>query len=205
MKEHTSIKHKIVDEAERLFWKYGVKSVTLDDISRRLGISKKTLYQHFSDKEDLVYQVVVNHFNAKKENVNCHKIDAHNAVDAMLMLSVMVRKYADSNNPNLLFDIERHYPKAWEEYRKYKEEFVFASIIENLEWGIRDGLYRDDINVEVLARLRLESMHLAMDEAVFPHDRFGLTDIQIELLHHFLRGMLTEKGFTIYNQFNHEL
>lgn len=83
------------------------------------------------------------------------------------------------------------------------------SILQNIQKGISEGLYRSDLNPAILARLRVEQIELAFDNDIFPTDEYSMHDIQSELIHHFVRGMLTEKGFTIYNQYvnqyNHEV
>lgn len=199
------MKQKIIEEAERLFWKYGVRSVTLDDIAKRLGISKKTIYQHFTDKEDIICQVINEHFNGTKNEADCLLVEANNPVEEVLRMSEVVRKHSNDVNPSLVFDIQRHYPKAWAIYKQFKEEYLLDSIRDNLQRGLEQGLYRADMDLEIMSRLRLESIQLGFNEEVFPADTFRLVDVQIQLLHHFIRGILTDKGFTIYNQYNHEL
>ena len=199
------MKQKIIEEAERLFWKYGVRSVTLDDIAKRLGISKKTIYQHFADKEEIICQVITQHFNGTKNEAECELIGAHNPVEEVLRMSEVVRKHANGVNTSLFFDIQRHYPKAWTIYKQFKEEYILASIRDNLQRGLEQGLYRADIDLEIMSRLRLECIQLGFNDEAFPPDKFKLVDVQLQLLHNFIRGILTEKGFTIYNQYNHEL
>lgn len=199
------MKQKIIEEAERLFWKYGIRSVTLDDIARRLGISKKTIYHHFTDKEDIICQVMNIHFSGTKNEAACQIIEAHNPVEEVLRMSEVIRKHSNEVNSSLLFDIQRHYPKAWAMYRQFKEEYILASVRDNLQRGLKDGLYRTDIDLEIMSRLRLECIQLGFNDEAFPPDKFKLVDVQLQLLHSFIRGILTEKGFTIYNQYNHEL
>ncbi len=195
------MKERILSEAERLFWKYGVRSVTMEDIARRLGISKKTIYQHFSDKEDILYQVVAAKSEQDKAEVMCMAVEAANPVEEILVVLDMMRKHADSVSPNLLIDIQRHYPKAFEIYRQQKETYILRSILENIQKGVDQGLYRSDLNADILARMRVEQIELAFNNDIYPMDRYQMLDVQRELMHHFVRGMLTEQGFAVYNQF----
>lgn len=195
------MKERILEEAERLFWKYGVRSVTMEDIARKLGISKKTIYQHFSDKEQILYQVIESKTGRDQFEMECMVIETTNPVEELLSVLDMMQKNADQVSPNLIIDIKRYYPQAFAIFRKYKEEQIMRSILENIQKGVSQGLYRSDINPTILARLRVEQIELAFDNDIFPTDQYSMHDIQSELTHHFVRGMLTEQGFTIYNQF----
>lgn len=202
------MKERILAEAERLFWKYGIRSVTMEDIARQLGISKKTIYLHFSDKEQILFQVIQEKTSETKVAMECMAVESDNPVEEIMQVLDMMQKRADEVSPNLLIDLKRHYPQAFALFRHHKEGHIMQSILENIQNGISQGLYRDDINPAILARLRIEQIELAFDNDIFPTDQYSMHDIQAELMHHFVRGMLTEKGFTIYNKYvnqhNHE-
>jgi AcrR family transcriptional regulator len=202
------MKERILAEAEQLFWKYGVRSVTMEDIAKRLGISKKTIYQHFTDKEAIIYQVVQDKISQDQSEVSCMAVDAANPVEEILQVLEIMRKHADKASPNLLIDIQRHYPQAFGLYRQHKEGYIMRYILENIQKGVEQGIYRADMNPTILARIRVEQIELAFNNDIFPTDKYGMLEIQYEMMHHFVRGMLTEQGFTIYNQYvnqhNHE-
>ena len=197
------MKERILEETERLFWKYGVRSVTMEEIAKQLGISKKTIYQHFTDKEQILYEVLQDKMGKHQSEMACAVIETTNPVEEIMNVLNMMQKNADQISPNLLIDIKRYYPQAFLLFRKYKEEHVLRSILENIQKGIDQGLYRSDINPDILARLRVEQIELAFDNDIFPTDQYTMHDVQHELMHHFIRGMLTDKGFTIYNQYVH--
>lgn len=195
------MKERILAEAERLFWKYGVRSVTMEDIAKELGISKKTIYQHFNDKEQILSQVIENKMGRNQSEMMCMAIDSDNPVEEILQVLDMFQKHADQVSPNLLMDIKRYYPQAFALFQGYKESQIMQSILDNIQKGIFQGVYRSDIKPAILARLRVEQIELAFDNNLFPTDQYSMHDVQSELIHHFVRGMLTEKGFTIYNQY----
>lgn len=203
------MKERILAEAERLFWKYGVRSVTMEDIARQLGISKKTIYQHFTDKEQILYQVIQEKTGRNQSEMDCMVVETDNPVEEILGVLNMMRNQADQVSPNLLIDIKKYYPQAFALFRQYKEGHIMRSILENIQKGISQGIYRSDINPTILARLRVEQIELAFNHDLFPSDQYSMHDVQAELMHHFVRGMLTDKGFTIYNQYvnqyNHEV
>ncbi|GAB3894385.1 TetR/AcrR family transcriptional regulator [Larkinella knui] len=195
------LKERILLKAEALFWKFGTRSITMDDISRDIGISKKTLYQHFTDKDDIVYQVMLYRLDKNRENVSCKMATAHNPIEEILLASEIMREHLAEMNPTLWFDVQRHYPRAWEVCTEFKEKFVLESIRANLKKGIEQALYRPEIDVEIMARLRVELIRMAFDTEVFPRGLTAMVEVQIQLLHHFVRGILTEKGLLIYNQY----
>ncbi len=194
-----NIKEKILSESEKLLWKFGVRTITMDDIARRLGISKKTIYQHFTDKEDIVYQVFNHHIGNEMCEVEKLMEIAANPVEEMLLVSDMMRKHADAVNPSLLVDVQRYYPKAWAAFLEHKENRIIKDITASLKRGVEQGLYRTDIDVEIMARLRVELIQLGFDDRVFPHTT-DVMALQEQLLHHFVRGILTDAGFIAYNQ-----
>ncbi|WP_421828074.1 TetR/AcrR family transcriptional regulator [Larkinella sp.] len=195
------IKERILLKAEALFWKFGTRSITMDDISRDVGISKKTLYQHFTDKDDIVYQVMLYRLEKNRENVSCYMATAHDPIEEILLASEMMRQHLAEMNPALWIDVQRHYPRAWEVCTEFKEKFLLESIRNNLKRGIEQALYRPEIDVEIMARLRMELIRMAFDTDVFPRGVTAMIEVQIQLLHHFVRGILTEKGILIYNQY----
>jgi TetR/AcrR family transcriptional regulator, cholesterol catabolism regulator len=198
------LKERILLKAEALFWKFGTRSITMDDISRDIGISKKTLYQHFTDKDDIVYQVILYRMDQNRENVSCQMAMARDPIEEILLASEMMRQHLAEMNPALMIDIQRHYPRAWEVCTEFKEKFLLESIRSNLRRGIEQGLYRPEIDIEIMARLRIELIRMAFDTDVFPRVLTGMIEVQIQLLHHFVRGILTEKGSIIYNQYVQE-
>lgn len=192
------IKEKILVESQKLLWKYGVRTITMDDIARRLGISKKTIYQHFVDKEDIVYQVISHHLGNEMCEVDKLMKVAANPVEEMLLVSEMMRRHADAVNPSLLVDVQRYYPKAWAVFLEHKENRILKDITDSLKRGVEQKFYRTDIDLETMARLRVELIQLGFDDRVFPHTKDVMV-LQDQLLHHFVRGILTDAGFVAYN------
>lgn len=195
------MREKILIEAEKLLWRFGVKSVTMDDIARQVGISKKTIYQHFTDKDDIVLQVMTSHLDRDQHDITCMVNEAVDPIHELLSMSEMMRKSINQVNPSTLIDIQRHYPKAWAVFLDFKEKHILTSLLRNMRTGVERELYRNDLDMDVMARLRIESVQLAFDDRVFPNARTNVLAIQEQLLHHFIRGLLTEKGFILYNQY----
>ncbi|WP_026631816.1 TetR/AcrR family transcriptional regulator [Dyadobacter alkalitolerans] len=193
------MKERIIKSALNLFWRYGIKSVTMDDIAKDLGISKRTIYQHYSDKEAILALVIQNEIMDQKCEMEKLDEKAANPIEQMMYASAQMRDTLSNMNPALLYDLKKYYPTAWEQFETYKHEFLLKSIRENLITGIEQGLYRPDIDVDVLALLRIEQIVMAFDPTIFPQKKFNMMHTQMQFLLHFLRGVLSEKGFEYYN------
>lgn len=192
------VRERILDKAQELFFRYGVKSVTMDDIARELGISKKTIYQHFEDKNAMVFAGVEHHFECDRTLAEQMQIEAPDPIAEVVMASEMMRQTMLGMNPTTIFDIKKYYPQAWDLFSKYKKEFILNLVKKNLRKGVEMGLYRHSINVEVLARLRLEQIEMGLDPHIFPLGQFNPLETQLELLDHFLRGIVTLEGLNLY-------
>lgn len=191
------MKDRIIIAGFETFFKYGIRSVTLDQIASELGISKKTIYQHFKDKDELVFTVAAYAIDNERKDALCIFSTADNPIHEMVLGLNVMMEFLNNINPIFLFDLEKYYPRAWSLYLKSKKEYR-RDVVRNLTLGVKEGLYRADINIEILSAMRIESFELAFDQEVFPQKDFKMMDIQIQFLDHFLRGVLTQKGLELY-------
>lgn len=195
-------KEKIIVESIELFMNYGVRSVTMDDIAKHLGMSKKTIYQHFKDKEDIVIQATAMAFEEEERKFNEIEATAKNAVEQLYMLTVCLRDRIKLNtNSSILYDLKKYYPRAWEKYRKYKHDVIYDSVMRNLKLGMTEGLFRININPEVLAHLRIGEVELSFNKEFFPEEKFNLVEIHSQLFDHFTYGILSEEGIKLYETY----
>jgi AcrR family transcriptional regulator len=171
----------------------------MDDIARELGISKRTIYQHFPDKNAIVEVVIQNELNVQTCNFDEIEETVSNPIDQMIQFSVQMRQILASINPTLLFDLKKYHQEGWKLFTDYKNKYIIQSVRDNLKKGIEMGLYRDDIDVEILSKLRIEQIEMAFDPTLFPFGKFDIGHVQIQFLTHFLRGILTPKGYIYYN------
>ncbi|MFZ6010484.1 MAG: TetR/AcrR family transcriptional regulator [Bacteroidota bacterium] len=199
--EELDIKEKILKGAEDLFMKYGVRSISMDDIARHLSVSKKTLYQHFADKEDIVTMTCKNHLERNMQEFESIRLSAKNAIDELANISVCLKRNMEDMNPSLLFDLQKYHPKAWSVWVNHKNKFIRDSVVRNLRQGIDEGYFRPEISPEVIAAVRLELVQLGFNEEVFPRERFKLPEVQIQIFDHFVYGLVTEKGRKLYQKY----
>jgi len=198
------VRTKILTGAEEAFRRYGIKSMTMDDISRNLGISKKTIYQYFKNKNELVLLSLENHLNNEKVYFDQIGETSKDAVEQLVIMSRYMKQMLTQMNPSLLLDMQKFYPKAWEYFQDHKYECITDSLIKNLNKGIAEGNYREGINTEVLARFRVEQIQLGFDPHIYPIDKFSPMDVQLELMEHFIMGIITEKGLELFNKYMNE-
>jgi TetR/AcrR family transcriptional regulator, cholesterol catabolism regulator len=195
------VRQRIIEKAEQLFFKYGIKSVTMDDIARELGISKKTIYQHFTDKDGIVMAVAENHFSCDRVEAEQMQTEAIDPIAELVLTSEMMRASLSELNPAMIFDLRKYYPSVWGLFQQYKHEFIMDLLRKNLLRGVELGLYRADLNVEVIARVRLEQVDAVFNTDAFPSNKFNFLEVQLIMLDHFIRGIVTDKGAFLYQQY----
>jgi len=198
------VRERILEKAQGLFFRYGIKSVSMDDIARELGISKKTIYQHFIDKDAIVYAGVEEHFICERRDSERMQTEAPDPIAEVVMTSEMMRQMMVDMNPAMIFDLKKYYPRAWDSFTAFKNDFILNIIRQNLLKGIEMGLYRADLNVEVMAKLRNEEIELGFNPQIFPTNQFNPLDIQLALLDHFIRGVVTQQGLNLYEDYLHK-
>ena len=198
------IKERIRQKADELFRRYGIKSVTMDEIANQLGVSKKTIYHSFSDKNELVDEVVVDILKYNKNCCSTYKAESQNAIHEVYMAMEMLQVMFDNMNPVILFDIERNHPATYKKFKEYKYQFLYELVKENIERGKREELYRVEVNTDVAAKVRLETMMLPFNEQLFPKNKFSLGILQQQLIEYFLFGIASLKGYKLILKYQKE-
>ncbi len=195
-------KERILIKARELFIQYGIRSVSMDDIANNLGMSKKTLYQFFADKDELVDAVVEGHVaDIQEQCLECRR-HSKDAVHEIFLTMENITGLLSNMNPMLLFDMEKFHHRAYRRFREYKEKFLAELIRKNLEWGMREKLYRPDLDVEVMVKFRLESLMIPFNVSVFPPGRYNLAAASNELILHFIYGLASIKGHKLIQKYH---
>ena len=171
----------------------------MDEIARELGISKKTIYQYFKDKDDIVYKMTLRRIAIDKEEFSEAYGSSEDAIDELVKVSLCLRRNLNKINPSLLFDIQKYHPRSWDLWIDYKNNFIKGYVLKSIERGKREGYFRAEIDAETLATFRIEQVQMSFDDRIFPHDKFDFTEVQMALFDHFVHGLLTIKGHEIYN------
>jgi TetR/AcrR family transcriptional regulator, cholesterol catabolism regulator len=190
----------ILSKVRELYTKYGIKSITMDDVAREMGISKKTIYQYVTDKDDLVGKFVFNEIELRQEEIcKCFKT-GFNAIEELFEISIFMNKLIRDQNPATDHDLKKYYLHHYQNMVKIRREATFNYIFQNLNKGKAEGLYRDEIDAEIISKLyisRVESIHL---NDLFTVEEFTSLRLFIELLNYHIRGIATGKGITVLNK-----
>jgi len=195
MTETTDQHLRIKQHAHDLFMQFGLKSVSMDDIANKLGISKKTIYQYYTDKDQLVNDVVNTIIKQNQETCNIDRSRASDAVHEIFLAMDMMLEMFRSMNPFVLHDMQKYYPTAFQIFLNHKNDYLYGVIKENIERGIKEELYRNDINVEVMARFRVESIVIPFHTDFHTKVKSPLAEIGEEIALHFLFGVASQKGY----------
>jgi len=195
-------KERILIKAAELFMQYGIRSVSMDVIANNLGISKKTLYQYFADKDELVDAVVDGHIKKIQEDCTCSQKDAKDAIDEIFITMDRIMEEFSNMNPMLLYDLEKFHFRSFKRFKDHKDKFLLQVIYKNIEWGIKDELYRSDINIDVISKYRIESMMIPFNVAVFPPGKYNLGTLSQLILENFTYGLATIKGHKLIQKYN---
>jgi TetR/AcrR family transcriptional regulator, cholesterol catabolism regulator len=191
------VKERILVKATELYMRYGIKSISMDDIALQSGVSKKTIYQFYADKDELIEAVFLGEINHSEACCDRDRAASVNAIDEVFKAMEMVEEMFSNMNPSLLYDIQKYHPRAYQHFEKHKNEYIQTMIRENLHRGIAEGLYREDFNADIITRFRLESMMLPFNPDFRTKGKYNLADMEIELTLHFLYGIVSPKGYKL--------
>jgi len=194
-------RQRILSYAYDIFNKLGVRAVTLDMIAKDLGISKKTVYQHFDKKADIVQEVCQMHI--AEEEYWCVKIatEAQDAVDELYRLIKMLIEIFRKVPPQIVYEIRKYYPEAWIIIENHTNGFVLDKVKENLHRGIKEGYYREGIDVDIVSRMRIGSIQMGFDPMYFPLDQYDYGKVQVQLFEVYMYGIMTDKGKILLDQY----
>ncbi|MBI2731479.1 MAG: TetR/AcrR family transcriptional regulator [Sphingobacteriales bacterium] len=188
------VRERIRGKAHDLFMQYGIRSVSMDDIAAQLGMSKKTIYQFFADKDELVEAVVNDELDTTQKDCMQCLTAAKDAIEEMLLTMEQVHEQMSNMNPMVLFDLEKFHQQSFQKFLKHKNEFLYKVIKANMERGIKEELYRPGLNIDVMTKYRLESMMVPFNVFAFPPGKYNLADVTHQVMEHFLFGLTTLKG-----------
>lgn len=185
---------ELIPKITELFLRYGVKSVTMDDIARELGISKKTLYLHFMDKKDVVMKSIehtLKHQKCMMDQLSEQSFD--NAIDVLMKVSQQLITTQNKVNQNVNYDLQKYYPEAWEKIRIFRQDHVFNSIKQNINRGIEEGVYRTDFNVDVICYLYVSHIENSYTELIVKTE-IPFEELLKTLFMYHIRGIASAKG-----------
>ncbi|MEO0338831.1 MAG: TetR/AcrR family transcriptional regulator [Bacteroidota bacterium] len=190
-------KESIIETATKLFMQHGVKTITLDRIVKELRTSKRTIYKHFKDKLDLL-DACLDVYNTKVRTENEEIIKASsNVIEAMGKLHQKIVRRSHQVNPNFFGDILHYYPGLLSESYRRTSNYAHQQLIDLANAGIKDGIFEEDMDVEVAVKTVLQLLKLLKDNALFPATEFSKERLTFGIMVPYLRGLCTEKGIKL--------
>jgi AcrR family transcriptional regulator len=198
------MENRILFKARDLMTRHGVKHVTMDDIATQLGISKKTIYQFYKDKDALVMAVV--NFELEEQALKCQRTqdNADNAVHEMFMILEDIQQMFKSMNPTTMNELAKYYPEAFLRIQTHKDVFMHKIIKTNMIKGIEQGLYRKEIDPEILAIYRLETSFVPFNTQLYPFSKFDIGKVTLQIIENFIYGVMSIKGIELMEKYKHQ-
>jgi len=192
---------RIIQGGEELFLHAGIKSVTMDDIARHLGMSKKTIYHFFSDKNQLVIALVKKKLDEDECQIQMTTKSSANVIEEMIKMMKYSEEIFSRINPTVIHDMQKYHPEAWLEFQRFKSDVLVKTLEELLTKGIEQGFIRPDVDVKVLAKMRVHQVEMGFNAAIFPVAQFSSWKVQYQLLEHFNYGVCTLEGHKLLDQY----
>ena len=184
----------IVTKVRALYTEYGIKSVTMDDVAHELSISKKTLYQHFADKKELVLAVLKEDYRKRQVDFSSILNNNVNAIEELFLYYKLQLRIIRDHKPSFVYDLKKYYPDIFNHFQVIKRERILDSVRENLIKGKKEGLYRSDLNEDVITRLNLMRIEGVIHSGIFTVEETVSPDMFLEVYKYHMYGIVSEKG-----------
>ena len=192
---------QIIVKASEIFLTHGIKSLTMSDMATKLGISKKTLYNFVSDKNDLVKKCIQYHIDANECEMKQACEISHNAVEELINFSKIAGSKMKLIHPSIFYDLQKYHPEAWEIIRNFEDQAILELTIHNLQKGIDQGLYRKELNINIIANLYVSVVQSIFNNTAEIQERISITEYYFEIFNYHIRGIANEKGIQLINQY----
>lgn len=187
-------KNELILGALEIYMKLGIKSITMDEMARQLGVSKKTLYLYVKDKNQLVEECVKMAQYGESCAIKDISESNNNAIDEIIEVSKFVIEQLKKVHPSIFFDLQKYHPNVMKMMDCHKDEFVRGCVVQNLERGIEQGYYRDNLNVEVISKLYLAMIDHVMVGNIVEEQNTTMDQIYSEFFRYHIRGIASKKG-----------
>lgn len=182
------------DRVEELFFRNGIRGVTMDDVASHLGISKKTLYQYVESKDDLIDGILEHHFTCRQHLADVLSQQSANAIEEFLRVLAHNLREVERMGNNLIHDLFKYHHAAWQRIQQFRQDYLVGWVLANIERGRREGVYRGEFNAVITARLHVAAIMTVFDPAWFPEESFPRPDVLRTFTIQFLHGIVSPEG-----------
>lgn len=191
---------KLLEKARDVSFTYGIRSMSMDDISRKLGISKSTLYKYVKNKTDLVEKILEFEREGFKKIFDEHNFEGVNAIDILLTVSKEVSGNFINVTPSITFELKKYYPDLYQKHIDERTAFIFEKIKINLQKGIAQGMYREDLSIELAARLYISRLIDLHNSDLFPSEKFSFQTLFNFMFENWIRGIAKPQGIAYFEE-----
>jgi AcrR family transcriptional regulator len=193
--------NRIKEISFELFKRRGFRSVTMDDIASEIGISKKTIYLHFKDKDELVSAIMMDELDKNKAECLRGQAAAKNAIEEVVFAMRTMQATMSDVSPSFLFDLKKYHHTSFRIFENFKNAFLFDIIQQNIERGVIEGVYRQDVNPEIVTQIRMETMLMVFSNSFFQSNKYSVVEIEKQAFELFLFGIVSEKGAKLLKKY----
>jgi AcrR family transcriptional regulator len=194
------LKDRIIEQAYTLFFQYGIRAITMDEISSHMGISKRTIYEVFKDKDELLACCIKQMQQLHKQKHAAILANSSNTIEAFFKFLLEGIQAIKTINPLFFKDIQKYHSTLWKKTMCEQEAHKYESMQQMIEKGVSESLIRSDINPAIVTRIMFEQMNILSNEEVFPPDRFSKTEVFENIMVNFVRGIATTKGIEVIDE-----
>lgn len=192
---------KILKVSLELFFKFGIKRVTMDDIAKELGMSKKTIYQFYKEKDDLVNQLCKIELDKQLRDFSTIQEEAADPLHEILVISEKIRNMLQPITPVFFLDLQKFYPAAYEQFLSFRKYCTSTLIFKNIKVGVEMGLYRNDIDIPFTAEYRMAQIDMLMFGNYFSYDAISFSKAHELVLDMFVYSICSIKGHKLINNY----
>jgi len=194
------MEEKILLMATDMFLNYGFKSVTMDDIANKMGISKKTIYAHFENKTKLVEVCTNALFDLISGGIDQICSLEKNPIEELYEIKKFVMTHLKDEKSSPQYQLQKYYPKIYEVLKVKEYDMMLVCVVDNIKRGLELEIYRPNLDVDFVSRIYYSGVFAIKDNAIFPNTEFKMTTLEDYLLEYHLRGIVTPKGRKILNK-----
>lgn len=194
------MKENILDTATDLFLSRGFKSVTMDDLAEEMGISKKTIYSHFGNKTELVEQCTMQLFHKIAHGIECICDQGKNPIEELYEVKRFAMMHLKDEKSSPQYQLKKYYPKIYSTLHQKQFEVMQECVRSNIARGMEQRIYRENLNIDFIARIYFVGMTNLKDDTLFPRHIFPMVTLMDDHLEYHLRGIVTPEGRRILNK-----
>lgn len=191
---------EFLDRAFDVFRTNGIRSVNMDDLARELSMSKKTIYKYVKDKNELVEKTFLRFQACDIERMSEINELAANAIEELYLISRSVNEHVSHLHPSIFFDLRKYHPNCYAMQEEFKKNFIFEQIKKNLDRGLKEGVYRESLNTEVIAKVYVQSIDAMMSNQLFDLSSIPFVQLFNEVFEYHMHGIANERGRKLYHQ-----